>query len=66
MPTSLVQDSAQLRGQPLTAIFSLAGISSRSNFFSRAMPMPIESWVPNRQKRLPTQVFTVRSAFAYA
>src|SRR3546814_6005629 len=28
--------------------------------FSRAMPMPVESWVPKRQNSLPTQVLTVR------
>ena len=51
--------SAQLRGQPETAILNLAGVHEPHVIFSVLMPKPVESWVPNRHHSLPTQVFTV-------
>src|SRR3989338_79064 len=62
MPISLMPDSEQLRGHPLTDILSFAGIQSPSNFFSSSMPRLRESCVPYLQNIEPTQVFTVRSA----
>ena len=61
MPTSLQVASAQLRGQPETAIFTLCGVHDPQSRFSSRMPSPVESCVPKRQKSVPTQVFTVRS-----
>src|SRR5439155_1834306 len=65
-PTSLMPDSAQLRGQPDTANFTLCGAYIRHSARSSSLPIVVESCVPNRHQSLPTQVFTVRSAFAYA
>ena len=65
-PTSFTVASAQFRGQPLTAIFTLAGNSNPWNRFSIAIPRPVESFVPNRQKSVPTHVLQVRNAFVYA
>ena len=62
-PTSFTSDSAQFRGQPVTASFILAGISSPWNRVSSSMPSAVESPVPNRQNSCPTQVFTVRKTF---
>ena len=53
--------SAQLRGQPDTAILNLWGIQLPQVMRSAWMPRPVESWVPNRHQSDPTQVFTVRS-----
>ncbi len=64
MPMSLTVASAQLRGQPETPDFTLAGVWRPSHSFSSAMPSAIESPSPKRQKSSPTQVFTVRTAFA--
>ena len=61
-PTSLQVASAQLRGQPETAILTLAGVHEPHMNFSMRMPRPVESWVPKRHQSEPTQVFTVRSA----
>ena len=63
-PTSLMPDSAQLRGQPDTASFTLCGAYMRHSARSRSLPICVESCVPKRHHSLPTQVFTVRSAFA--
>src|SRR3990172_201369 len=63
-PKSLIVDSAQLRGQPLTAIFTLCGVHEPQVIFSSLTPMAVESCVPKRHHSLPTQVFTVRSALA--
>ena len=60
MPTSLQVASAQFRGQPETAILTLCGVQEPQSRFSSRMPRPVESWVPKRQKSVPTQVFTVR------
>src|SRR5688500_7043806 len=65
-PTSLMPDSAQFRGQPDTASLTLCGAYMRHSARSRALPIDVESCVPNRHHSEPTQVFTVRSAFAYA
>src|SRR3954463_9320573 len=59
-------DSAQLRGQPETASFTLCGAYMRHSARSRSLPIWVESWVPKRHHSEPTQVLTVRSAFAYA
>src|SRR6516162_7554668 len=61
-PTSLTVASAQFRGQPLTAIFTLAGNSNPWNFFSMAMPSEVLSLVPYRQNSVPTHVLQVRNA----
>src|SRR3569623_1392939 len=53
--------SAQLRGQPDTAILNLCGVHEPQVIFSILMPRPVESWVPNRHHSEPTHVFTVRS-----
>ena len=63
-PTSLMPASAQLRGQPLTAILTLCGAYMRHSARSRSLPICVESWVPKRHHSLPTQVFTVRRALA--
>src|SRR5512142_3081975 len=65
-PTSLTYASAQLRGQPVTASFSLAGLSRPWNRLSRAIPSAVESPSPYRQNSAPTQVFTVRKLLPYA
>src|SRR6185312_8579248 len=57
-PKSLIVDSAQLRGQPDTASFTLCGCHEPQVIFSSATPMPVESWVPKRHHSEPTQVFT--------
>jgi hypothetical protein len=54
--------SAQLRGHPETAIFTLAGVQEPHMNFSIFTPSPVESCVPKRHQSVPTQVFTVRSA----
>ena len=59
-PTSLHSDSAQFRGQPVTAILILAGDSRPWNRDSILIPSAVESPTPNRQNSDPTQVFTVR------
>src|SRR3712207_1178556 len=59
-PTSLTSASEQLRGQPATASLILAGLSKPWKRCSSAMPSAVESPRPNRQKSVPTQVFTVR------
>ena len=64
MPTSLMPDSAQLRGQPDTAIFTLCGVAIFQKVFSMSMPICVESCTPKRHHSLPTHVFTVRSALA--
>ena len=66
MPTSLTSDSAQLRGQPDTASFILAGLSMPCIRVSISIPSLVESPVPNRQNSCPTQVFTVRKDLPYA
>src|SRR6185436_1198477 len=65
-PRSLIVASAQLRGQPDTASFTLCGCHEPQVVRSSLMPRPVESCVPNRHHSLPTQVFTVRSALPYA
>ena len=60
MPTSLMPDSAQLRGQPETASLTLCGDHMLNSACSRSMPICVEFCVPKRQNSLPTQVFTVR------
>src|SRR5690606_20444610 len=60
-PKSLIVASAQLRGQPETAILNLCGIQLPQVIRSILTPSPVESWVPNRHHSLPTQVFTVRN-----
>jgi hypothetical protein len=64
MPTSLMPASAQLRGQPDTANFTLCGAYMRHMARSRSLPIWVLSCVPMRHHSLPTQVFTVRSALA--
>src|SRR3546814_2642263 len=59
---SLIVASAQLRGQPLTAILNLWGIHDPQPICSILMPRPVESCVPKRHHSDPTQVFTVRRA----
>src|SRR3954468_1888117 len=66
IPTSFVVASAQFRGHPDTAIFTFAGVSIPWNFFSIAIPSPVESFVPNRHHSDPTHVLHVRNAFVYA
>src|SRR5579885_3673808 len=61
-PTSLTVLSAQFRGQPLTAIFTLAGNSNPWNVFSMAIPRAVELFVPYRQNSDPTHVLQVRNA----
>ena len=61
-PTSLVVDSAQLRGQPDTASFILWGDSMPWNRFSIFTPRVVLSPRPKRQKSVPTQVLQVRNA----
>ena len=61
---SLTYASEQLRGQPATADFTLCGVCRPSIARSSAMPTPIASPRPKRQKSVPTQVLTVRTAFA--
>jgi hypothetical protein len=56
--------SAQLRGQPDTADFTLWGVYKPSHSRSMSIPRPIESPIPKRQKSLPTHVLTVRTALA--
>ena len=63
-PMSFTVASAQLRGQPDTPDFTLCGVCSPSQSFSISIPRPIESPRPKRQKSVPTQVFTVRTALA--
>ena len=58
--------SAQFRGQPLTANFTLCGAYMRHIARSKSLPICVESWVPKRHHSEPTQVLTVRSALAYA
>src|SRR5438477_9253178 len=65
-PMSLIPASAQLRGQPDTASFSLCGAYIRHSARASSLPIVVESCVPKRHHSLPTHVFTVRSAFAYA
>ena len=62
-PMSLQVASAQLRGQPETASFTLAGVHDPHMNFSSLMPSPVESCVPKRHHSEPTQVFTVRKPF---
>src|SRR5687768_18202754 len=62
MPKSLIVASAQLRGQPDTAILNLCGIQLPQLIRSILTPSPVESCVPKRHHSDPTQVFTVRSA----
>jgi hypothetical protein len=54
--------SAQLRGQPLTAILYLCGIHEPQVISSSCTPRPVEFCVPKRHQVLPAQVFTVRNA----
>src|SRR3990170_1222838 len=61
-PKSLIVASAQLRGQPETAILNLCGVHAPQVIFSSAIPMLVESCVPKRHHSDPTQVFTVLSA----
>src|SRR5690606_2451332 len=63
---SLMPDSAQLRGHPDTASFTLCGLHMPTRSFSRAIPIAVESWVPKRQNSLPTHVLTVRRLLPYA
>src|SRR5438477_12816085 len=65
-PTSLIPASAQLRGQPDTASLTLCGAYIRHSARSRSLPIRVEFCVPKRHHSEPTQVFTVRNAFAYA
>ena len=64
MPTSVMPASAQLRGQPLTAYFTLCGAYMRHMARSRSLPICVLSCVPMRHHSLPTQVLTVRRALA--
>src|SRR5450830_339595 len=64
IPTSLMPDSAQLRGQPDTANLTLCDAHIWSNAFSISIPICVEFCVPNRQNSEPTQVFTVRMPLA--
>src|ERR1700712_5279894 len=61
-PKSLIVASAQFRGHPDTAILVLCGVHDPHVIFSSAIPIAVESWVPNRHHSDPTQVFTVRRA----
>jgi hypothetical protein len=63
---SFTIDSAQLRGHPDTANFIFAGLSNPENRRSISTPNRVESPKPNRQKSVPTHVFTVRIDFPYA
>ena len=45
--------SAQLRGQPDTASFTLCGAYMRHSARSRSLPSPVESCVPKRHHSLP-------------
>ena len=64
---SLIVASAQLRAQPDTPRLDLVRRVERPpTRFSISTPRPIESPRPKRQKSEPTQVLTVRTAFAYA
>ena len=65
-PMSLTVASAQLRGQPTAAIFTLCGVNSCSKRRSISMPALVESCVPKRQNSVPTQVFTMRTPLVYA
>ena len=56
--------SAQLRGQPETAILNLCGVQVPQVIFSSLTPMLIDACVPKRHHSEPTQVFTVRSPLA--
>src|SRR3989338_832006 len=58
-PISLQVASAQLRGQPDTPSFTLAGVHDPHSNFSSLMPSPVLSWVPKRQNSDPTQALTV-------
>ena len=64
MPMSFTVASAQLRGQPETASFTLAGVHEPHRKRSSLTPSPVESCVPKRHHSLPTQVFTVRRPLA--
>ena len=48
----------------MTPDFTLCGVCSPSQSFSISIPRPIASPRPKRQKSVPTQVFTVRTALA--
>ena len=61
MPMSFTVASAQLRGQPTVAIFTLCGVKRFSKRRSISMPAAVESCVPKRQKSVPTHVFTMRT-----
>ncbi|MNU00427.1 hypothetical protein D3C72_2435560 [compost metagenome] len=56
--------SAQLRGQPETASFTLCGVQVPQVIRSSLTPRPVLSCVPKRHHSDPTQVFTVRSPLA--
>ena len=62
-PTSLTVASAQLRGQPETAILTLWGISMPWKRFSMSIPSEVLSPSPKRQKSVPTHVLHVLNAF---
>src|SRR5215212_9601401 len=61
MPTSLMPDSAQLRGHPETASLTLCGAYIAQSARSRSLPIWVESWVPKRHHSLPTQVFLLHA-----
>src|ERR1700709_962814 len=63
-PRSLLDASAQLRGQPETANLTLCGVHEPQHIFSSLMPNPVESWVLKRHHSLPTQVLSVRRPLA--
>src|SRR3546814_19902225 len=65
-PKSLIVASAQLRGQPDTAILNLCGIHEPQVICSVLIPSPVESCVPKRHHSDPTQVLTVRNALPSA
>src|SRR3546814_7209932 len=54
-PKSLIVASAQLRGQPDTAILNLCGIHEPQVICSVLIPSPVESCVPKRHHSDPTR-----------
>src|SRR5688500_5877914 len=66
MPTSLLCASAHSRIHPLTPLFNLWGALIPLYLFSSSTAKETLSCNPNRHQVLPTQLFTVRSAFPYA
>src|SRR4051812_8274545 len=65
-PTSLTVLSAQFRGHPLTASFTLAGTSNPWTPSPRATPRPVGPFAPSRQTPLPTPALQGRNPLVYA